>query len=281
MKLDKEVIVSKAFNNNILLVKSEGKEKILFAKGIGFGRKFGETIPKGLEVDKIFIIENEENLMNFSKIIDNTDKDFLALCEEIIYDISESLKEDLNENIHIGLIDHLNFAIKRLETGEEIQNPFIVEIETLYPVEYDLAEIAAKKVERFKGIKIPDGEIGFIALHIHSARNNGKISNTLKYSYLGSSLVECVEDELDVYIDRRSLDYARFLTHVRFAIQRIVTKKPIRNELTEIIKIKYVKSYAIAEKLAEILKESLECNVVEDEIAYLAMHVERFRVSLK
>lgn len=281
MRLQKDVVLSKVFNNNIILVKSDGKEKILFAKGIGFGKRFGDLILKETAVDKIFIIENEENLKNFSKIIDKTDNEFLALCEEIIYDISESLKEDLNESIHIGLIDHLNFAIKRLENGEEIQNPFVVEIETLYPREFDLAEVAAKRVEKFTGVKIPMGEVGFIALHIHSARNNGKLSNTIKYSYLGNTIVENVEDALDVYIDRRSLDYARFLTHIRFAIERIMTKKPIRNDLSEIIKCQYKISYKIAEDLAKILQENLDVNVVEDEIAYLAMHVERFRVSLK
>ena len=35
-ELNKDEIVSKVFNNNIVLVNSENSEKILFAKGIGF-----------------------------------------------------------------------------------------------------------------------------------------------------------------------------------------------------------------------------------------------------
>ncbi|MCR6516438.1 MAG: glucose PTS transporter transcription antiterminator GlcT [Clostridium sp.] len=276
-----DMTLTKVFNNNIVLVKSGGKEKILFAKGIGFGKKFGNIIKKGTEVDKIFIIEDENNIENFQKMMGRVDDEFLGICEELIFDISESLGEELSENIHIGLIDHLSFAVKRLENNEEIQNPFIVEIETLYPREYELARNAAKRLSEKIGVDIPDGEIGFITLHIHSARNNGKLSNTIKYSYLSNTIVEYVEDALNIEISRKSLDYARFLTHIRFAIERIMTKSPIENDLISVIRIRYKKSYKIAIKIGKILEEELDTKIVEDEIAYLAMHIERFRVSVE
>lgn len=276
-----DMTLTKVFNNNIVLVKSGGKEKILFAKGIGFGKKFGNIIKKGTEVDKIFIIEDENNIENFQKMMGRVDDEFLGICEELIFDISESLGEELSENIHIGLIDHLSFAVKRLENDEEIQNPFIVEIETLYPREYELARNAAKRLSEKIGVDIPDGEIGFITLHIHSARNNGKLSNTIKYSYLSNTIVEYVEDALNIEISRKSLDYARFLTHIRFAIERIMTKSPIENDLISVIRIRYKKSYKIAIKIGKILEEELDTKIVEDEIAYLAMHIERFRVSVE
>ncbi|MEG1004257.1 MAG: PRD domain-containing protein [Clostridium sp.] len=278
--LKKDMVLTKVFNNSIILVKSDGKEKILFSKGIGFGKKFGEIIKAGTEVDKLFKIENEENIKNFNKILSRVDDDFFALCEEIIYDVSESLREELSENIHIGLIDHLFFAIKRLELNEEIQNPFLVEIQTLYPIEFELAFRAAKKIEKETGVTMPEGEIGFIALHIHSARNNGKLSNTIKYSYLSGRIIEYVEETLNIEISRKSLDYARFLTHIRFAIERIMTKSPIKNDLVSIIKVKYAKAYDIAIEVGKMLEEELDTKIVEDEIAYLAMHIERFRLSV-
>lgn len=281
ISLENDMVLVKVFNNNIILVKSEGKEKILFEKGIGFGKKFGTVIEKGTEIDKVFIIQNEQNIENFNKVIERTDKKLLGLFEEIIYDISEELKEELSENIHIGLVDHLAFAIKRLESGEEIQNPFLVEIETLYPQEFFLAKKASERLEKEVKIEVPDGEVGFIALHIHSARNNGKLSNTVKYSYLGNSIIELVEDELGIEIKRKSLDYARFLTHIRFAIERILTKNAIENELRGIIKLKYRESYKIASKVGKLLSNELDTAISEDEIAYITIHIERFRVTIK
>lgn len=279
LKEDCEII--KAFNNNIVLVLSEGKEKMLFEKGIGFSKRPGDTVCKGTEIEKIFIIENEDNIRNFKTLINNLEEEFVGFCEELIYFISKELNEELSENIHIGLIDHLFFAIKRLKNQEEIQNPFIVEIETLYNKEFCLAQQVAIKIEESLGVYIPDGEAGFIALHIHSARNNGKLSNTIKYSFISNTVIEYIEDTLNIEIDRKSLDYARFLTHLRFAIERIITNTPITNDFIDVIKRKYRKSYNIAKDIREILKENLDdIDIVEDEIAYLAMHIERFRVSL-
>ena len=243
ISLKNDMVLVKVFNNNIILVKSSGREKILFEKGIGFGKKFGAVIKKGTEVEKIFIIENEQNIQNFNKVIERTDEKLLGLFEE------------------------------------KIQNPFLIEIETLYPLDFYLAEKASRRIEKEIGVNVPDGEIGFIALHIHSARNNGKLSNTVKYSYLGNIIIKYVEDELNIQVKRRSLDYARFLTHMRFAIERIITKNPIENDLRGIIKSKYKKSYKISEEIGKILSKELNTEVSEDEIAYIAMHIERFKVS--
>ncbi|WP_368252829.1 PRD domain-containing protein [Clostridium paraputrificum] len=281
MILSNDEIVTKVFNNNIILVNSEDHEKILFAKGIGFGKKPGYVIPKGIKVDKIFTIAYSDNIENLNTMIEKVDNDFFVVCEEAIYEISEKINQELNESIHIGLIDHLYFAVKRLKNNEEIENPFLVEIETLYSKEYMLADMVAKKVGAYCNVDIPDGEIAFIALHIHSAINNGKISNTLKNSYLGSTIVEHVEDRLNIEIDRKSLDYARFLTHIKFAIQRIMENIHIDNELTKIIKSSYKESFSVAEEVAKIIEDELGIKVMEDEVTFLTIHIERFRMSIR
>lgn len=281
MILSNDEIVTKVFNNNIILVNSEDHEKILFAKGIGFGKKPGYVIPKGIKVDKIFTIADSDNIENLNTMIEKVDNDFFVVCEEAIYEISEKINQELNESIHIGLIDHLYFAVKRLKNNEEIENPFLVEIETLYSKEYMLADMVAKKVGAYCNVDIPDGEIAFIALYIHSAINNGKISNTLKNSYLGSTIVEHVEDRLNIEIDRKSLDYARFLTHIKFAIQRIMENIHIDNELTKIIKSSYKESFSVAEEVAKIIEDELGIKVMEDEVTFLTIHIERFRMSIR
>ena len=279
--LKHEEVIFKVFNNNIVLVNSESREKILFAKGIGFAEKPGEIIKKGTIIDKIFTIEKNENRMNFNNMIEIVENDFLAVCEEGIYEISKEINKELNENIHIALIDHLQFAVKRMKSREIIENPFLVEIETLYPKEFSLAKMVGNKVSDYCKVEIPDGEIAFIALHIHSAINDGDVSNTLRRNYLGSTIVEHVESSLNIKIDKKSLDYARFLTHIKFALQRILENRHVDNTLGEIIKNTYKESYLIAEEVADIIGEELNMKVKEDEVTFLTIHIERFRISLK
>lgn len=272
-------VILKSYNNNIVLVKINGNEGILFEKGIGFRKKFGDKIEKGTEVEKIFVLHDEDNLRNFKQVIENVDEELLILCEKMISYIENELKEALDERIHVALVDHLNFAVKRLSNNEEIENPFLMEIKALYEKEYTLAEKVALTLQNEKKINIPVGEIGFIALHIHSARNCGKLSNTLNSTHIINSIVEYVEKQIDVQIDKTSLDYARFLTHLRFAIKRILNDISIKNDFIKEIKFKYKLSYKISKGISKILIEQLQKNVTVDEIAYLAMHIEKLRIA--
>ena len=56
----KKGIVIKALNNNMVLIKEQGVEKILLAKGIWFNKKFGDILEDNLEVDKVFSIEDKK-----------------------------------------------------------------------------------------------------------------------------------------------------------------------------------------------------------------------------
>ncbi|WP_294369349.1 PRD domain-containing protein [uncultured Clostridium sp.] len=277
----KKGIVIKALNNNMVLIKEQGVEKILLAKGIGFNKKFGDILEDNLEVDKVFSIEDKKNQENLKEVYNRVDGEFVAICEEELAEISEELGEELNETIHIGLIDHLAIAMKRLKNKEQINNPFIVEIETLYSVEFEMAKKIVNKLQDKYEIDFPEGEIGFITLHIHSARNGKMLSNSIKYSYLSNKIIIYIEEKFNSKIDKRSLDYARFLSHVRFTIERVLTDTVLKNDLTEIIKKSYPVSYEIAEGASKIIEETLDKKVYDDEVAYIAMHVERFRVALQ
>lgn len=272
--------VIKIFNNNVIFASQDNDEKILFGKGIGFGKHTGDIVPSTIVVDKIFTIEDKSNTKAFNELVNNIDSDLMGLCEEVICMISNELNEVLNEKIHISLIDHITFTLRRLRENDEIENPFLVETETLYKNEFEVARKAVSMLEDRLKISIPDGEIGFITLHIHSARNQGKLSNTLKYAFLSSTIVEFLEDTLNIEIDRQSLDYARFLTHIRFAIERILNNTPIKNELLDVIKKRYSTSYKLAKKAAKIIENGLGLEVIDDEIAYLAVHIQRFKSSL-
>lgn len=279
--LDNNFKVIKALNNNVLFVTQNNKEKILFKKGIGFGKKVGDMLPVDIPVDKKFSIENESNSNSFKQIISAVDSNIVGICEEIISMIVNELNENLNEKIHISLIDHISYTIKRLKTNDVIQNPFLIETETLYKREFEIAKKAAKMLEEKINIKIPESEIGFITLHIHSARNKGKLSNTIKYAFLSNAVVDLVEKELGIKIDKHSLDYARFVTHIRFAVERIINNTPIKSELLNAIKDKYPDSYRISNKVCKLIEKELYKEVDEDETACLAIHIERIKNNAK
>ncbi|MCB2290103.1 PRD domain-containing protein [Clostridium sp. CS001] len=269
--------IQKVFNNNVLLVTQKKKEKILFGKGLGFGKHLGEILSSDTKIDKVFSLDDKTNYNNFKELVTTVDDELIGLCEEIIFMISKELNEELNEKIHISLTDHIAFTLKRLKQNDEIENPFLVETETLYKREFEIARKAVSMLEKKMNIVIPDGEIGFITLHIHSARNKGKLSNTIKYCFLSNSIIELIEDSLNLQVDKKSIDYARFITHIRFAIERLLNNSPIRNELLDIVKKQYAESYSLAEKVCKLIESELNLDVSPDEVAYIAVHIEKLR----
>ncbi|MGV8980750.1 BglG family transcription antiterminator [Clostridium sp.] len=271
--------VIKVLNNNIVLVYQANIEKILCEKGIGIAKHPGDNISKDASIEKIFSIENKINYDNFHKLVNSVDDEVIALCEEIIYMVSKELNEDLHERIHISLIDHIEFTLKRLKNGENIENPFLDEIKTLFSKEYELAQKAATMIEDKTKIYFPEDEIGFVTLHIHAARNDGGLSNAVRYAFVSNTIVKMIEDELAIEIDRKSLAYARFITHIRFTIQRISNNTSLENKLLHNIKRKYYASFKLAQKISKFAEGELDLKVPEDETAYLAVYIQKFKRS--
>lgn len=270
-------MVLKVFNNNVLLVEHRGKEKILYSKGIGFGKKTGDRVPVDVNIEKTYSIEDKGNSNKFNQLLSYVDNELIGLCEEMIYMMSKELNEELNEKIHISLADHIAFALKRLKENDEISNPFLLETEILYKREFEIAKKAIGMLEKKTGVSIPDGEIGFITLHIHSARQKGKLSNTVKYALVTNAVVEKIEKAFNISVDRQSINYARFVTHLRFAIERIIKNNPIKNALLGTIRKEYPDSYKLAEEMCRFIEEQFLIKVVEDEVGYIALHIEKLR----
>ena len=55
----------------------------------------------------------------------------------------------------------------------------------------------------------------------------------------------------------------------------------MKNDLVGVIRNVYPLAYKIAQEVSKFIEEELEKEVTEDEVAYLAMHIERFRVSIE
>jgi transcriptional antiterminator len=234
-----------------------------------------------LKIDKEFAPIVGEKRDNYIQLLEEVDSKVIGVTEEIIAMVSSELEEDLNQHIRIGLTDHIAFSLKRINDGIEVANPFLAETRTLYNEEYRLAEKAVEMLSERFDLEIPESEIGFITLHIHGARNETGLSKTLKNTTVIKELVTEVENELGKKLSYDSLNYARLVNHLRFALERIETDASNPNPLLENIKENFSFSFKIAEKLAEIIEEKFDSEVPEAEKGYLALHLQRLKRDLE
>lgn len=275
--MDQSFRIEKVLNNNVLIASHPTyDEVVLIGKGIGFGKKKGDVIEQK-DVEKWFILKNEREQEQYKKLLPHVDEEFIGLMNDIIHHIRTRTNSPLNEHIHVALTDHILFAIKRLEQGMDIKNPFLVETKSLYPLEYDVATEVVNMLNERLHIQLPEGEIGFIALHIHSALTNHQLSEVNQHSQLISRLVSVVEEQLNIRIDRESIHYLRFVRHLRYAIERVKKGEKIEEpkKLSNILKETYPLCYNLSWKLIKIMQQALQLPVDEAEAVYLTLHLQR------
>lgn len=268
--------VQRMLSNNAVLAKTmDGKDVILLGKGLGFGRKEGDllTSPK---YEKLFVVPEggEEQALH---LVERVNPAVIQVTEEIIKLVKTQLGDVLHSRVYIGLADHINFALIRLSQGMEIRNPFISEIEAMYPEEFGIAKQGAELIAEKLKVTIPREEIGFIALHLHSARHNRPVGESLKYSEIINQVVKYVETKAGPLKEYGGLNYTRLLSHLQSCIGRLVTKRTVENPIIEQLKEKFAESYKMARHIGDILQKGLHVEVPDAEIGYLTIHLERIR----
>lgn len=275
--MDQSFCIEKVLNNNVLIASHPTyDEVVLIGKGIGFGKKKGDVIEQK-DVEKWFILKNEREQEQYKKLLPHVDEEFIGLMNDVVHHIRKRTNSPLNEHIHVALTDHILFAIKRLEQGMDIKNPFLVETKSLYPLEYGVATEVVNMLNERLHIELPEGEIGFIALHIHSALTNHQLSEVNQHSQLISRLVSVVEEQLNIRIDRESIHYLRFVRHLRYAIERVKKGEKIEEpkKLSNILKETYPLCYNLSWKIIKIMQQTLQLPVDEAEAVYLTLHLQR------
>ncbi|TLS39197.1 glucose PTS transporter transcription antiterminator GlcT [Pseudalkalibacillus caeni] len=269
--------IKKALNNNVVIARTqENNEVVLTGKGIGFGKQTGDYIQQG-NVDKFFMLVDKNEQEQYKQLVGEIDESFIAVMNDVISLIEERLNAKMDEHIHIGLTDHLHFALKRIKQGLDLKNPFLVETQTMYPTEYTVAEQVIQLISQKLSVLVPEGEIGFVALHIHSAISHKSISEINKFSQLISKLISLIEDELSVTIDRKSIDYLRLVRHLRNAIERGVNEEQVEahEKLAKVLKEEYPLCYNLSWKLVKIMQQTLKKQFADTETVYLTMHLQR------
>lgn len=271
--------ILKVFNNNVLLTQNlcTGKEQIIVGKGIGFAQKTGKVICLfKSQIEKSFIPYDCDVKNEFYELLKQLDGEVLVVSEEIISLATERFGE-LNNHVHIALTDHISFSIDRLKMNMQLNNPFLNEIKLLYSEEYEVAEMGSKLVEEKLKVQLPDSELGFIALHIHAARQNKKVSETVRYTKLISQLVKMVESNLEIHLERTELSYIRLVNHLRFTIDRIQKGIIVNNPIIESIGNEFSESFEIAKKIGNHIELKLDECVSNEELSYITIHIRRLK----
>ncbi|WLT06841.1 BglG family transcription antiterminator LicT [Gilliamella apis] len=271
------ILVVKVLNSSVVLVEEEGIEKIVLGKGIGFGKKPGDTIDDE-RVDKIFL-ENNVKLAYITDLVKEVPFQFFQITKEIITLAENDLNRKLNNNIYLTLTDHIYFAVERVKQGLFIPNKLYWEIKNYYPQEFNIAKQAIELLNARYNLTFPEEEASNIAFHLINAQTTTTQNlNTFQYAKMINSIVNLVKYSVGVPIDTSSIHYSRFITHIKFFVERFYANNQLQednNDLYQQISSRYPYAMHIAEKVKQYIDQTYHSSISDDEVVYLGIHINR------
>lgn len=272
--------VTRIINNNVVAaVDDYNHELVLMGSGIGFKKKIGDLVDPD-SVEKQFARFDEQQTLNFQRLAQEVPYEYMHMTNEIVAYAQISLNKELNEELYISLMDHLNFAISRTKQGIYLPNSMLWEIKHYYNHEYRIGMEAISIVKNHSGITLPADEAGFIAMHILNAEMELDMDRTRMMTKIIQDVLNIVKYHFNIQIDEESLDYERFVTHLKFFIQRAMHEKESRiweKSLMDMIRIQYMDAYECAGKVASYIEKTTPYAVQEEEMVYLTVHIQRLQ----
>lgn len=118
-----------------------------------------------------------------------------------------------------------------------------------------------------------------IAFHLVNAQTDEQeMKNTLLTVKILKDIFNIIQYNFKIEIDKSSLNYSRFLTHLQFFVQHLLDEKMIESKdkfIFEQIAKGYLEEVGCARLIGDYIKNTLNKEISYDELLYLTMHIIR------
>lgn len=271
--------VRKALNHNTLIAISmeNNQEYLVIGKGIGFGKKVSERfeIPENIECS-VYSLHEQTERGKAMELIKGIEPVYLEIAGKVLAK-SEEVFGKIDKRILFPMADHIAFAVQRIRANEQISNPLTDDIRALFHMEYKTAECVKDILWEMLQVEIDEHEIGYIALHIHSAIEDENVALSMQIAMAVRECIRMIEEETGQTIDVMSLSYNRLMNHIRYMVARSIKGEKLKLNMNDYMSVKFPKSFWMATEVCKQLEKQLHRTspLDEVEIGYLAMHIER------
>lgn len=267
--------VKKALNHNTVIAigMEDHQEYLLLGKGIGFGKKVSERFHAPEDCTIYSLHEKTERGMAM-EIVKEIDPIFLEIAQQVLKE-AERVFGEIDWSILFPMADHIAFAVKRIQNQEQISNPLTSDIQALFHMEYKTAECIRPILRERLSVEIDEHEIGYIALHVHSAIVDENVALSMQIAGTVRECIELVERETGMTIDVMSLSYNRLMNHVRYMAARALKGEKLKLDMNDYMSMKFPDEFQMAATVCGHLGDHLKKKLDDVEIGYLAMHIQR------
>ncbi|VWX38678.1 BglG family transcription antiterminator LicT [Exiguobacterium oxidotolerans] len=273
--------IVKVFNNNVVSIESKGQEHVVMGRGIAFQKRTGDTIEEN-RIEKIFTLESKETQERFIDFLNQMPQDEIETVKEIVKVAEDQLNNELHDTIYVTLADHIHYALERYAEGIIIRNPLIWEVKRFYGPEFSIGKQAVHLINERHHVKLDEDEAVAIALHLVNASMLGVKGESLhvvtEMTKATQAILTIITYHFQIELDEEAHAYSRFLTHLKYFVQRIVSKAALKaggdETLFEMVKNRYPAAAECVLKIANLIEVKYDYHVSTDERLYLMIHIE-------
>lgn len=270
--------IDKVLNNNVVIARDEnGAETVLMGRGLAFGRRAGEEVPAD-KVEKRFTLQSGQLSSRFQQLLTSIPLSHFLMSERIINHAKISLGKELSDSIYVTLPDHISAAVERYRQGLVLPNPLLWDIRQFYKEEYAVGLEANRIVFEETGVQFTEDEAAFIALHFVNAQVGGEIRDVYDMTYLMQAAFRIVREQYRREPNCDSLEYFRFVTHLKFFARRIVSGQHYGDgdaDLLDVVWYKYPRACDCARRICSYVEREKGFSSGKNELLYLTIHIAR------
>ncbi|MEH7379005.1 PRD domain-containing protein [Bacillus sp. JJ1533] len=272
--------MEKVLNNNVIMAKNESnQEVVLIGKGLAFNRKDGDTIDT-TKIEKTFVLQKNGVSDKLSKLLEDTSEHYLNISWKIINYAKSHLPLKLDDYLYVALTDHISFAITRHKQGIHLKNPMLWEIQKYYKREFQVALKALDIIKKETGFRFDNDEAAYIALHlVNSQLSIENTSAVYQITEIVNNIIKIVKDHFQLELDESSVNYYRFLTHLRLVATELIRKEKVSKIFDcffyEQIEEKFPDAFQCMQKIVVYLQKENNQEISIDDKIYLAVNIHR------
>ena len=277
--------ISKVINNNLIHFYDEKKvDCIAMGKGLGFGKKIGDEIDEN-SIEKIYRSVDPVRADQFATLVKDISLDHIEVANMVIDYAQSSLNAKLSDNIYISLVDHIDFALERIEKGIPLENKLLYEIKHYYTSEYLVGLEALNIVKRELGIELPEDEAGYIAIHLVEAEVDSDKQNYVEnVMAIIQAVMNIIKYHFSLELDPDTLAYERLLVHLRYFAGRVINHENASitdDKFIQRMKNNFPEEIKCTAKIKQYIENNFDYTVNDDELIYLAVHIHRVLMAQK
>lgn len=273
------ITIKKVLNTSVVLVEDDNlQEFIMLSKGIGYGRKNGDTIDTPIDKQLFIPVDNLKE-RQYIEILENIPYDLLNVTKLITDEARLYLGKSMNDSLYFVLADHIAFAIERQKNNLHIMNRVFWEIKSFYPDEFEVGLKGIALIKQHLDIELPEQEAANIAFHIVNAQV-GDVDgfDSAKTAKLIGEIMNIIQYSLGKPLDKRNVHYIRLVIHIKFFAERFFTNSMLNNTDTSLylqLKKQYQQELGIVEKIEQFIVGKYHVSISEEELSFLMVHIHR------